>query len=120
MGDPGSIPRSGRFPGVGIGNPLQYSCLGNPMDRGARWITAYRVTKNWTQLKQLSIHAIESKVVGTRHPFRWYNFSRCCSAANSCGGEFLTIRFGLSDVFPEDAVQTMRSWLPDGGIREDP
>ena len=90
------------------------------MDRGARWITAYRVTKNWTQLKQLSIHAIESKVVGTRHPFRWYNFSRCCSAANSCGGEFLTIRFGLSDVFPEDAVQTMRSWLPDGGIREDP
>ena len=34
-GDTGSIPRSGRSPGVGNGNPVQYSCLGNPMDRGA-------------------------------------------------------------------------------------
>ena len=34
-GDPGSIPGSGRSPGEGNGNPLQYSCLGNPMDRGA-------------------------------------------------------------------------------------
>ena len=33
--DPGSIPRSGRSPGKGHGNPLQYSCLENPMDRGA-------------------------------------------------------------------------------------
>ena len=33
-GDAGSIPESGRFPGEGYGNPLQYSCLGNPMDRG--------------------------------------------------------------------------------------
>ena len=35
VGDPGSIPGLGRFPGEGNGNPLQYSCLGNPMDRGA-------------------------------------------------------------------------------------
>ena len=35
-GDKGSIPELGRFPGEGNGNPLQYSCLGNPMDRGAR------------------------------------------------------------------------------------
>ena len=35
VGDPGSIPGSGRSPGEGIGNPLQYSCLENPMDRGA-------------------------------------------------------------------------------------
>ena len=34
-GDTGSIPGSGRFPGGGNGNPLQYSCLGNPMDRGS-------------------------------------------------------------------------------------
>ena len=34
-GDPGSIPGSGRYPGEGNGNPLQYSCLENPMDRGA-------------------------------------------------------------------------------------
>ena len=38
-GDPGSIPGSGRFPGEGNGNPLQYSCLENPMDKGAWWAT---------------------------------------------------------------------------------
>ena len=39
VGDPGSIPGLGRSPGEGNGNPLQYSCLGNPMDRGAWWAT---------------------------------------------------------------------------------
>ena len=38
-GDPGSIPGLGKFPGEGNGNPLQYSCLGNPLDRGALWAT---------------------------------------------------------------------------------
>ena len=38
--DMGSIPRLGRSPGAGHGNPLQYSCLENPMDRGAWWVTA--------------------------------------------------------------------------------
>ena len=41
----GSIPRSGRFPGEGNGNPLQYSCLRNPMDRGVWWATVHGVTK---------------------------------------------------------------------------
>ena len=40
--DEGSFPGSGRSPGVGNGNPLQYSCLGNPVDRGARWPTVQR------------------------------------------------------------------------------
>ena len=43
-GDAGSIPGSGRSPGEGNGNPLQYSCLGNPMDRGAWWATVHGVT----------------------------------------------------------------------------
>ena len=42
------IPGSGRFPGGGHGNPFQYSCSENPMDRGAWWATVYRVTKSWT------------------------------------------------------------------------
>ena len=42
---PGSIPRSGRSPGEGNGYPLQYSCLENPMDRGAWWATAHGVAK---------------------------------------------------------------------------
>ena len=51
MGDPGSIPGLGRSPGEGHGNPLQYSCLEKPMDRGAWRVTAHGVTKvlNLTQ-----------------------------------------------------------------------
>ena len=49
-GDLGSICGSGRFPGEGNGNPLQDSCLGNPMNRGAWQATVPRVKKNWTWL----------------------------------------------------------------------
>ena len=45
-GDPGSIPGLGRSPGEGNGNPLQYSCLGNPMDRGAWQATVHGVPKS--------------------------------------------------------------------------
>ena len=45
-GDMGSIPGSGRSPGVGNGNPLQNSCLKNPRDRGAWWVAVHRVTKS--------------------------------------------------------------------------
>ena len=44
-GDLGSIPGSGRSPGEGNGNPLQYSCLGNPMDKGVWWAAVHGVTK---------------------------------------------------------------------------
>ena len=47
-GDKGSIPESGRSPGEGNGNPLQYSCLRNPMDRGDWWATVHRVAKSAT------------------------------------------------------------------------
>ena len=47
-GDLGSIPGSGRPPGEGNGNPLQYSCLENPTDPGAWWATAHGVAKSWT------------------------------------------------------------------------
>ena len=45
-GDVSSIPESGRSPGEGNGNPLQYSCLDNPMDRGTWHATVHGVTKN--------------------------------------------------------------------------
>ena len=51
--DMGWIPGSGRSPGGGHGNPFQYSCLGNPMDRRAWQTTDHRVTKSQTWLKQL-------------------------------------------------------------------
>ena len=49
-GDVGLIPGSGRSSGIGNGNPLQYSCLGNPMNRGAWWTTVHGVTMSQTQL----------------------------------------------------------------------
>ena len=53
-GDPGSIPGLGRSPGEGNGNPLQYSCLENPMDGGAWQATVHVVTKSQTQLSDFT------------------------------------------------------------------
>ena len=50
VGDPGSVPGSGIYPGEGDGNPLQYSWLENSMDRGAWWATAHGVIKSQTWL----------------------------------------------------------------------
>ena len=55
-GDVGSIPGSRRSPGEGHDNPLQYSCLENPMDRGAWWATVHGITKNQTRLNRLGTH----------------------------------------------------------------
>ena len=54
-GDLGLIPGLGRFPEVGNGNPLQYSCLKNPMGRGAWWAIVHGVAMSQTQL---SVHAL--------------------------------------------------------------
>ena len=51
-----SIPALERSPGEGDGNPLQFSCLENPVDRETWWAIVHRVTQSWTQLKSLSIH----------------------------------------------------------------
>ena len=50
-GDPGSIPGLGRSPGEGNGNPLQYSCLENPMDKGGWQATVHGVAKSLTRLQ---------------------------------------------------------------------
>ena len=54
-GDSGSILGSGRSSGEGNGNPLQYSCLENPMDRGARWTTVHGIAKGWTWQRVIGI-----------------------------------------------------------------
>ena len=58
--DAGSTPGLGRSPGGGYGNPLQYSCLEDPMDRGAWQATVHRVTKSQTRLKWLGMHTCMS------------------------------------------------------------
>jgi len=60
--DGGSILASGRFPAIGNGNPLQYSCLKNSKGRGALWVTAYGITKSWTQLASEYTHINELKI----------------------------------------------------------
>ena len=70
--DAGSIRGWGRSPGGGHGNPLQYSFLENPMDRGAWQAIVHRVKKSWTQLKQFSTHAHLLQIF---FPSLWFIFS---------------------------------------------
>ena len=67
--DVSSIPGSERSSGGRNGNPLQHSCLENPMDRGGWWATVRRVTKSQTGLKQLSSHTCLLGKVGPRPVF---------------------------------------------------
>ena len=72
----GLIPGSGRSPGVGNGNPLQYSCLENPMDRGDWRAMVHRVTKSQTQLRQLSTytrHIYDFKIFNSIKPYAGTN-----------------------------------------------
>ena len=59
-GDLGSIPWSGRYPGEGNSNPLQYSCLENPMDGGAQQATVHGVSKSRTRLTNFTFFLSES------------------------------------------------------------
>ena len=61
VGDVGSIPRSGRSPGVENGNPFQFSCLENSMDRGAWWATVHGIPKSQTRLSTHTILIIFRK-----------------------------------------------------------
>ena len=62
-GKAGDAEDSGSSPGGAHENPLQYSCLENPVDRGAWWATVHRVAKSWTRLKRLSMHTEKVKVI---------------------------------------------------------
>ena len=62
-GDLGSIPGSGRSPGEGNGNQLQYSCLENPMDGGAWWATVHGVAKSWTRLSDVFLDEPQTRII---------------------------------------------------------
>ena len=71
--DLGLVPGLGRSPGEGNGNPLQYSCLENPTDRGTWWATVQKFAKGQTQLKSLSTHEC------TKHTHRrWISSNGIC------------------------------------------
>ena len=67
-GDVSSVPGLGRSPGEGNGNPLQYSCLENPMDRGAGQATVHGVAKSWTRLSDFSFTTFHALKVFTGLP----------------------------------------------------
>ena len=73
-GDLGSIPESGRSPGEGKGNPLQYYCLENPMDRGAWWATVHGVTKSRTRLSDFTFQEIFPTQVLNPHPLSFLHW----------------------------------------------
>ena len=74
-GDLGSLPGSGRSPEEGNGSPLQYSCLENPMDRGAWWATVHGAAKSRTRLSDLSpslyIYCSEHLIIFENHLSSW-------------------------------------------------
>jgi len=71
-GDTGSIPGLGRSPGGGNGNPLQYSCLGTPMDRGAWQARVHGVKKEWDATERLNNNNIGSTCVMIHQAFLYY------------------------------------------------
>ena len=87
-GDAGLILRSGRSPGGGNGNPLQYSCLGNPMDRENWWVTIHRVTKSqtwlssWAQKKKTRNPKITNTCISFTNSF--YMALLICSSPGLC------------------------------------
>ena len=74
-GDLDSIPGSGRSPEEGNGNPLQYSCLENPMDKEAWRATVHSVAKSWTQLSNFTFtfhfHALEKEMATHSSVLAW-------------------------------------------------
>ena len=71
----GLIPGLGRSPGVGNGNPLQYSCLKHPMDRGTWWAAVHQVAKSRTRLSDLTFtfhfHALEKEMATHSSILAW-------------------------------------------------
>ena len=103
--DTGLIPESGRFPGEGNGNPLQYSCLENPMDRETLWATVHGITWSQTWLKQLST---QYTALHIRWPKYW-SFGFSISLSKEYSG-FISFRIDWLDLL---AVQgTLTSFLP--------
>ena len=107
-GDLGSIPGSGRSPGEGNDNPLQYSCLENPMDRGAWGATVHRVAKSQTRLStaqhstfynwcfesvQNSINKLPVTIILKKAAYFW--IVTCLSHVPSIWKTYLIINRGL-------------------------
>ena len=114
--DASLIPGSGRSPGGGHRNPLQCSCLENPMDRGAWQATVHRVAKSWTGLKWLSTH---SRVEVCEGGGIWEIFLslflfQCCYVINEKRRETWTRAAGGWGACPARPGRALWSWASQG------
>ena len=122
-GHTGSVPGLGRSPGGGHGNPLQCSCLENPMDRGAWWAMVHRVAKSRTRLKptkQQQQHGGSWNVNGTSCPTlkqgRWLFTPPCCDLSLTVGcRRWSTLGLGtlllLAEANPPEKGTSISSYL---------
>ena len=104
-GDQGSIPGLGRSPGEGNGTPLQYSCLENPMDRGAWWSTVHRVTKSRTWLSM----CVEGRISQFQHSWQcnWLSSDDDVDTSSPGGWSVNYRMFGrIPGLYPLDASST--------------
>ena len=98
-GDLGSIPRLGRSPGEGNGNPLQYSCLENPMDRGAWQATVHGVTRVWYDLETKPPQPYSSWVTKSHKESEWLKQQRLSDTQSEWLSNFhFTINITLGKV----------------------
>ena len=91
-----NLVHTSKFSGEGNGNPLQYSCLENPMDKQAWWATVHSIKKSWKWLKQLSMQA-EIIAIDTSLLYLSSNIHdlNCCSPICPWGSMYLFIYFSL-------------------------
>ena len=101
-----SIPGSGRSPGAGNGNPFQYSCQGNPMDRGAWWATVHGVSKSQRQLSTLIKNFI--KVFNTIISFQ---ISYCLKIIKLFYSWFTPVSIQIDEFFVFDCYLTWGSFI---------
>ena len=117
VGDPHSIPGSGRSPGEGNGYPLQYSCLENPTDSGAWWATVQGVAKSRPWLTLPHFHFRDPRVWGMKHSGEWRCYatgSQCLQAQSPlvCLRQIPIPRSASSDKFYAIAFATERAQKP--------
>ena len=110
-GDAGLISGSGRSPGGGHGNPLQYFCLENPMDRGDWWTTVHGVTESQTQLNMHTHTHTEGLSQGgppRTEPSSWMRQEQCLFPASRCAVKWLRVK----PVCPQCPSNTCPSLFP--------
>ena len=110
--DTGSIPGSGRSPGGGRGNPLQCSCLENPMDRGDGRATVHGVTKGQTRLEWLSTHPCTQIILHNLYYVQFSSVTQSCKTVcdpMDCTTPGFPVHLSSQSLLKLMSIESMRS-----------